>query len=189
MAAKITKELINDFFEYNELSGFVTIKMRDSKHFNNICSESAFKSRYAGKRLKTKDKDGYLIMTVLGNRLTGHRIAYILKTGDLSIIEIDHINGLRDDNRWCNIRVVTRSQNMKNKSVSSVNTSGVMGVSLIKETNKWRSRISARGNTTYHLGVFDNWFDAVCSRKSAEYKYNYHANHGKPLIIQGRASI
>ena len=32
-----------------------------------------------------------------------------------------------------------------------------------------------------NLGAFDDWFEAVCARKSAEAKKGFHENHGRKL--------
>lgn len=44
------------------------------------------------------------------------RLAVLFMTGKLppENMDVDHINGLKKDNRWCNLRVVTRSDNMLN---------------------------------------------------------------------------
>ena len=56
------------------------------------------------------------------------------------------------------------------------------GISKIKETGRWRAKIATQKNRYTHLGVFSDFFEAVCCRKSAENKHGYHKNHGKTLI-------
>lgn len=75
-------------------------------------------------------------------------------------LEVDHINNNRLDNQKSNLRIVTRSQNMMNKSVYKNSTSKFKGVSWNKNTNKWRSVIGLNGKY-YHLGVFENEFEAA----------------------------
>lgn len=83
---------------------------------------------------------------------------------------IDHINHRTYDNRKHNLRDVTQSQNQMNQEMRSNNTSGVMGVHWSKRDNKWLSYISADKKRIY-LGFFDDFEDAVKSRKEAEEKY------------------
>lgn len=43
------------------------------------------------------------------------------------------------------------------------------GVTWYKRDNKWRSRIGGgHGTRQFNLGMYDDWFDAVCARKAAE---------------------
>lgn len=89
-----------------------------------------------------------------------------------SIYDIDHKNGecSRYDNRKCNLRIATRSQNQMNKGKQRNNTSGIVGVGWHKLTNKWTAYI-AIDKKQVHLGLFDNKEDAIRARKEAEDKY------------------
>ena len=55
---------------------------------------------------------GYLGVYIheLKQQLYVHRVAVFLMTGEWPI-EVDHINGIKDDNRWCNLRPCTSSEN------------------------------------------------------------------------------
>lgn len=182
MKFQMTKEIAREFFDYNQSNGQLFIKKRDRKWFDSSAEQGRFNTRWAEKILKTKDKDGYVIMTISKTRFTAHSIIWIYMTGKPPEHETDHINGIRDDNSWANLRPVTRGENLKNKSVTNRTPCLVLGVSFLPELNKYRARISANGTTTYHLGVFTALWDAICARKSAERKYGYHENHGKALI-------
>jgi len=73
--------------------------------------------------------------------------------------EIDHINGIRDDNKIDNLREATRAQNMKNLVTPVTNKTGFKGVSWHKAAQKWQAHIRADG-INYYLGIFDNPEDA-----------------------------
>ncbi|MFT5766721.1 MAG: hypothetical protein ACI9DH_000540 [Halioglobus sp.] len=109
-----------------------------------------------------------------------HRIAFLFMTGVMpdDSLSVDHINGVRDDNRWCNIRLVSSRENAQNQSIGTLNKSGVMGVCWIKGIQKWRASIKAEGRRI-ELGNREDWFEAVCLRKSANNKYGFHPGHGK----------
>lgn len=80
---------------------------------------------------------------------------------------VDHINGDRNDNRRCNLRVTTQGMNCINKSLQSNNKSGVAGVCWDKARNKWAPEI-AMGKRKCHLGRYFKFEDAVYARYIAE---------------------
>lgn len=112
-----------------------------------------------------------------GMNLRRSRVAFALMGGRWPDI-VDHINGNTLDDRWENLREVTARENSLNAKRSRKNTSGVRGVSWEKALDKWRSKIHV-GVRQIHLGVYDDFFEAVCARKSAELKYSFHENHGR----------
>lgn len=76
-------------------------------------------------------------------------------------IEVDHINHNGLDNRRCNLRLVTKSQNMMNR-ITNIGVSSYKGVSFSKEKKKWSSQI--KGNTNLlHLGFFYNEIEAAAA--------------------------
>lgn len=99
-------------------------------------------------------------------------------TGKFPSKQIDHINGVRDDNRWCNLREVDEQGNARNQKMRSDNTSGQTGVSWHNSTGKWLSYIYVDGSRL-DLGLFDSYSEAVKIRKEAELKHSFHINHGR----------
>lgn len=104
------------------------------------------------------------------NRQPMHRFVLGLGKAERYEIEVDHINRNRLDNRKSNLRIVTKQDNMKNKSVYKSNTSGVKGVKWNKNINKWQVQINHNGKRI-HLGVFKDFEDAKQARLKAEEKY------------------
>lgn len=88
-----------------------------------------------------------------------------------------HINHNPVDNRLGNLRLVTSAENNRNVPLRKANTSSVCGVNWHKLRCKWRAYIRTSGKHL-HLGMFDNFEDAVSARKAAEVKYGFHPNHG-----------
>ena len=89
-------------------------------------------------------------------------------------MDADHItHGTMNfiDNRKCNLRLATRSQNNINQSLNSSNTSGVKGVCWYKRSQKWNARIKVNGKRL-HIGYFEDKNDAIEARKQAEEKYH-----------------
>jgi hypothetical protein len=72
----------------------------------------------------------------------------------------DHINHNKLDNRRCNLRICTRSQNNANNRLSRSNTSGRRGVYWYKQTKKWKAQIKYKGHKL-SIGYFLNIEDAA----------------------------
>lgn len=95
-----------------------------------------------------------------------HRELVKLKKGYL----VDHINHNTLDNRKCNLRSATHSQNQMNSKIRITNTSGFTGVSWISSRNKWSAMIMIN-KKAINLGRFLLKCQAVKARKEAEIKY------------------
>ncbi len=90
----------------------------------------------------------------------GHRILYCnyYDIDYLSLpknLQIDHINGVKDDNRIVNLRLVTNKMNCGNKGKHKNNTSGIKGVSWNKQHEKWVAHIRHH-KKRIHLGYYDD---------------------------------
>lgn len=102
---------------------------------------------------------GYWMVKIDQRIYRAHRLAWLYMTGLWPKDQIDHINGIRDDNRWCNLREATRSENHQNLAISKRNTSGFIGVSWHKPTQKWVAHIKVAGRGS-NLGSFTKPEDA-----------------------------
>jgi HNH endonuclease len=98
---------------------------------------------------------GYFQLLVDHRKYAAHRLAWLWMTGAGPKGEIDHRNGDRGDNRWANLRDVTRRQN-------NLNRQGDVGASFDKTRNKWTARIGSR-----HLGRFPTREEALAARRAA----------------------
>lgn len=98
--------------------------------------------------------NGYQLICVDYRLYMSHRLAWLYVYGAWPEHEIDHINGIRDDNRIANLREATRAENAQNRAKQSNNTSGLIGVHWDSTKRKWISQIKIDG-ATKHLGVFD----------------------------------
>ena len=127
----------------------------------------------------TLGNKGYYRISLNKKRYVAHRLAWLDVYGRLPDKYIDHINGDRSDNRISNLRVVSRQENSRNQRVRSDNKSGVIGLSFSSLHNRWEAYISSNLGRK-HIGLFDDFFEACCARKSAEIAHSYHPNHGRP---------
>jgi len=98
---------------------------------------------------------GYLSIRINGRLHLAHRLAWLYSTGEWPKYQIDHINGIRTDNRISNLRDVTANVNQQNqRRGQSGGKTGLLGVSLYKKTGKYRSEIMCFGAIKF-LGYFD----------------------------------
>ena len=136
----------------------------------------------AGAIATSRNSNGYLMVRFRRNGCQvgylAHRVAWLLYYGiDPGANEIDHIDQDPINNRIGNLRLVNSRENSMNRRKRSDNTSGITGVSWHKSADKWQVQISDCGERQYHF--FDDKFEAICARKSAENRLGYHENHGK----------
>ena len=122
--------------------------------------------------------DGYASISVDGGLFLSHRLAFLYFDGMFPLNDVDHINGKRADNRWINLRKVTRLENTRNIKIRKNKTSGFVGVNFDRASNKWRGQIKVKRKNVY-LGMFSDIDDAIKARKDAEIKYGFHKNHGR----------
>ena len=95
-----------------------------------------------------------------------HRIILPPKKG----FDIDHKNRNGLDNRRCNLRYATRSQNLANSKLPVNNTSGFKGVRFEKDRGLWLARIKVN-QVTKNLGRYKNKIDAAKAYNAAAIKY------------------
>lgn len=106
-------------------------------------------TRYAGRAAGTVRHDGYVQIALFGRFFAAHRIVWALVNGALPYGEIDHINGVRADNRPANLRLVTRSQNRMNSRARGKWPKGVHRT----RNGTFAAQIKRDGVTTY-LGCY-----------------------------------
>lgn len=125
----------------------------------------------------SKNSQGYICFVFRGQYLAGHRIAWALHYGELPPpeMEIDHINGIRDDNRISNLRLVSMADNMKNKTQYRNNTHGYPGILFdvhSRRVRQWRAQIQVDGKLM-KLGSYMCKTAAIFARKRAETEYGF----------------
>ncbi|MBW0450883.1 HNH endonuclease [Paraburkholderia phenoliruptrix] len=86
-----------------------------------------------------------------------HRLILGLSRGDDRIV--DHINGVKTDNRRSNLRICSKSENGYNQGAQRNNTTGFKGVTVRKDSGRYMAQIRSRGKKIY-LGLFDTAVEA-----------------------------
>lgn len=110
---------------------------------------------------------GYVVIKINRRMYLAHRLAWLTVYGYWPAAEIDHINGMRHDNRIANLREATRTENARNRKLPRHNTSGHKGVTWDAAANKWKSRVGVGRGVQRSLGYFDKLEDAAAAYAAA----------------------
>lgn len=94
---------------------------------------------------------GYILIGIDGRLHRAHRLAWYYVHGKWPY-QIDHINGIKGDNRVSNLRECSSSQNAQNIGARANNGSGYKGITATPE-GRWMARIAANGRRQC-LGTF-----------------------------------
>jgi hypothetical protein len=139
-------------------------KYEDGKLFWKVAISNRIK---VGQEVGNKKLNGYRELQVYGKRFLTHRFIWEMFNGSIPKgLQIDHINGIRDDNRIENLRLVTNAQNQLNSVLKPSNKLGIKGV-YKSSKNRWS--IFCGKVRSYS----DDFFNACCLRKSWESKNVY----------------
>lgn len=111
-----------------------------------------------------RENDGYIVTTIDGKEV---KMSRFIKNSIDVLIEVDHENRNRKDNRKNNLRNCSHFENSRNKSISVLNKSGVTGVSWSKEKQCWQISITINFKQK-HLGYNKNIENAIFIRLKAE---------------------
>lgn len=178
----LTADRIRLILDYDPKTGIFTWRWRPAYDFKAPNAHASYLSRFAGRRAGTPWKTGYRGIKIGTKRIGEHRLAWLYCHGYLPD-QVDHENGVVDDNRLGNLRDVDQVGNSRNQKLRSTNTSGVTGVRLESKRGrkpKWTSYIYVRG-LQIRLGRFDDFDSAVSARKAAELAHGFHPNHGRKM--------
>ncbi|MFA7308099.1 MAG: HNH endonuclease [Hyphomicrobium sp.] len=166
MKSNLTAAYVRSILDYNPNTGVFTWRHRPREHFTDERASKIWNTRYAGTTAGCIKSDGYARIAIDNIRYFAHRLAWLYATGFWPACQIDHVDLVRSNNIFSNLREATHSQNRANRRAQSNNTSGVKGVSLHKQKNKWQAQICVIGKTL-RLGYFDTREDAAAAYAKA----------------------
>jgi hypothetical protein len=133
-------ERIKEYLEYNPETGIFTWRKRPSNRVH-IGDEAGHRTR-----------DNYLLIRVFGRIYCAHRLAWGMVHGAMPPdgLEVDHINHIPSDNRFCNLRLASKSENGQNRSgATSQSLTKVRGVSWDCKRGKYSAEVMVRGVKKY----------------------------------------
>lgn len=133
----------------------------------------------AGDIAGTIDAHGYLNIMFGSKLYKAHRLTWFIVTGAWPTSDLDHINGVRTDNRWENLRLATVSENQQNLGGPRINNKcGHLGVFFNKQCGKFQANIWLDGKRSY-LGLFSKAEDAGAAYLAA--KKNIHTHNDRAV--------
>jgi hypothetical protein len=166
----LSKEFLRECFLYNPETGECKWAMRPRHHFSSDAMMRRWEKTKLGKDvgcvIKNGSAKGYSYVKLDGKSWYLHRLIFTWMTGQQPF-NVDHANLDRSDNRWCNLRNATLSQNSSN--VRPRSATGYKGVSL--ERGVYRASIKHQGENI-RLGRYSSAEDAAMAHDAAAKKYH-----------------
>ena len=162
----ISVEEIKAALKYDKKTGEFFWRRRKDRN-------NSWNNRWAGEKAGSKRPDGYL-QIFFRKSILSHRLAWFYVHGEWPDKLIDHINGDRLDNRIENLRVVSNSINLQNKSKYQKNnkSTGMLGVSVLKNNpNRFAAQIFYKGKQI-KLGYYKTKEEAFNVYINAKRKYH-----------------
>ncbi len=144
-ANQLTSQRLREMFHYDAISGLFIRKVR------------TLSSQKAGDIPGSIDAHGYRVMRIGKKIYKAHRLAILYCTGQMpEHLEVDHIDGNRQNNALHNLRLVDRKTNTENhRKAHSHSKTGLLGASFSKSKGKFVAQIRANG-VVHYLGQYDD---------------------------------
>lgn len=136
------KELLK-IIDYNKDTGAFLWKIRASQRAK------------IGDHCGTINSEGYRVINIRGVYYHAHRLAWLYIYGEWPTKRLDHINGIKTDNRIDNLRMVTNRQNGMNRNIHR--NGRLVGATM--NGNRYKSQITIN-KKKIHLGTYDTELEA-----------------------------
>lgn len=158
---ELTQELLKELIDYNPDTGVFTWKERPLSMFKCERDCKAWNARYKNKvagcsYINWKNKVNAI--SIKPKTYLCHILTYFYMNGNWPKEDIDCIDGDFTNLKWNNIRECTRTDS-NYKQINPQRENKLMGISFIKERNKYESKIKIKGKTI-HLGRFNTQEEA-----------------------------
>ncbi len=143
----ITQKELKEILHYDPDTGLFTRKKKA-------------RGAVVGAIVGSKNRHGHISLTLLGKTYLTHRLAFLYMEGEFPPDQVDHINRVRDDNRWCNLRHADEETNKSNM----VTNTDFLGVSWHKHQHRWFARGKLVKGKLKHLGSYRTHIAACYAR-------------------------
>lgn len=154
-----SKETILKYLYYDSESGFFKRNTNTSKSTSKDVAGCI-------------NRFGYVMISIENIQYQAHRLAWVCCYSELPKTGvIDHKNRIKTDNRICNLRNVSISENKQNQNIYKNNKTGHRGVHFHERRNKFIASIRVNGVLIW-LGQFNDIDDAVSTYKKAAKIYH-----------------
>lgn len=137
----VTKDRLDQVLEYSPETGEFRRRV-------------TIKGNKAGSVAGCLDSHGYVVIKIDGQLYKAHRLAFLAMTGAFPPEDVDHLNMVRSDNRWANLRAASRLQNNVNIRAKRHSASRFVGVYWSPQQKAWAARARIRGARPL-LGYFE----------------------------------
>ena len=151
----LTQARLKELLSYDPLTGGFTRLKRVGR------------SGPVGSIVKTPHIAGYLTAAVDGQEYLQHRLVWLWVHGVFPPEGVDHINGVRSDNRLANLRLANKAENAQNKRMQRNNTSGCIGMSWRANRGHWIAQLNVHGKHHY-LGGYKTIEQAAAAYAAAK---------------------
>lgn len=140
----LTSEYVKSIINYCAETGEFTWKHRSD-------ASKSWNTQFSGTKCGSLS-NGYILIKINGKGYRAHRLAWLIENGEWPDLEVDHINGDKQDNRLKNLRLADRIQQGHNRKPSG--KSGILGVHWCKNDKKWKAFTRLNGKKK-NLGSFE----------------------------------
>lgn len=193
---RLRPEEAKSIWSYDSETGLISWRERPVEAFSSENHWKRFCEKSEGKICGTITKRGYVVVSYNGYQYYAHRIAWVVCYGEWPLEYIDHVDRDKLNNRIDNLRVVDPKKNSRNVSMSSRNSSGIVGVSYDESTEVWRARWSNLDGTRGYFGRSAKKWGFEEAKRMATEAYNravaelnkqgadYLEGHGQPSMTE-----
>lgn len=139
----LTQSQVKTWFDYDPKTGIFIWKSKPSKMSRNLIGTIAGSDKGTQK---------YRLIGILGKYYLASRLAWLYMTGEWPKLEIDHINGIPNDDRWANLREVSHKNNCQNRKKFKRRVED-LPTGVYRNGKKFCATIMINGRSK-HLGTF-----------------------------------